>query len=115
MHKAVEYIHEHAQVLREQHAASDELGRLTDIAADVMRQSGGIRMLQAKSHGGYETDPTDFYEWVRAVARYNPSAGWMAGVLGVHPGKHEEGAEADGGSAGDAARSPKGCREQGLL
>lgn len=85
MHEAVARIHEAADLLRAEHARSDDAGRLTDKAAQVLRESGGIRMLQAASHGGYEADPLVFFEWVRAVARYNPSAGWIAGVVGVHP------------------------------
>ena len=85
MHKAIEYVHEHAQVLRDEHVASDERGLLTDAARDVLRNSGGVRLLQARSHGGFEAAPADFFEWVRAVGRYNPSAGWVAGVVGVHP------------------------------
>ncbi|HIE85693.1 MAG: acyl-CoA dehydrogenase [bacterium] len=85
MHKSVEYIHAHAPTLREQHVPSDELGLLTEPARDILRDSGGVRLLQAKSHGGMESVPTDFFEWVRAVGRYNASAGWIAGVVGVHP------------------------------
>ena len=62
MHPAVEYIHENAQILRDAHIPSDELGKLTDPAADVMRKSGGVRMLQAKSHGGLEANPLDFLD-----------------------------------------------------
>ncbi len=85
MHAAVQHIHDHAHVLREEHATSDAAGRLTDRAAAVLRESGGIRLLQAASHGGYEEDPRVFCEWIRAVAANNPSAGWIAGVVGVHP------------------------------
>ncbi len=85
MHKAIEYIHEHQQVLRDEHAPSDEAGALTDPARDVLHDSRGMRLLQAASHGGFEASPADFCEWVRAVGRYNPSAGWIAGVVGVHP------------------------------
>ncbi|HEX2784824.1 MAG TPA: hypothetical protein VHN36_14665, partial [Ilumatobacteraceae bacterium] len=85
MHDAVARIHEAADLLREEHTLSDEAGQLTDKAAIVLRESGGIRLLQAASYGGFEADPSDFFEWVRAVAQYNPSAGWIAGVVGVHP------------------------------
>jgi len=85
MHESIATIHKAAETLRASHRASDELGRLTDEAAAVLRDSGGIRLLQAKSHGGHEEDPRVFLEWVRSVARYNPSAGWIAGVVGVHP------------------------------
>jgi len=61
MHKSVEYIHAHAPTLREQHVPSDELGLLTEPARDILRDSGGVRLLQAKSHGGMESVPTDFF------------------------------------------------------
>ncbi len=85
MHAATEYIHAHGQVLAQEHAACDERGQLTDRARDIVRNSGGMRLLQAKSHGGFEAELNDFFHWVRAVGQYNPSAGWVAGVVGVHP------------------------------
>ncbi len=85
MHEAIQYIHEHAQVLRDEHVPSDECGLLTEPARDVLVKSGGMRLLQAESHGGFEAAPADFFAWVRAAAHYNPSAGWTAGVVGVHP------------------------------
>lgn len=85
MHQTIDAIHANADMLREEHRASDELGRLTDKAAAILRDSGGIRLLQAQDHGGFEADPRIFFEWVRTVARLNPSAGWVAGVVGVHP------------------------------
>ncbi len=85
MHEAIRCIHEHEQVLRDEHVASDDKGLLTEPARRILETSGGMRLLQAKSHGGFEASPADFFEWVRAVGRYNPSAGWVAGVVGVHP------------------------------
>lgn len=85
MHEATEYVHQNAQVLRDEHIPSDEAGALTKPAQDVLAKSGGMRLLQARSHGGFEASPTDFFEWARAVGRYNPSAGWIAGVVGIHP------------------------------
>ena len=85
MHQAVQYIHDNAQLLFDEHVPCDEQGRLTDTVADVLRRSGGMRLLQPESHGGYQTHPRDFFEWVRAVGRYNPSAGWVSGVVGIHP------------------------------
>ncbi len=85
MHKAIEYLREHAQVLRDEHVPSDERGFLTERARDVLEKSGGMRILQARSHGGDEGAPADFFAWVREAARYNPSAGWVAGVVGIHP------------------------------
>ena len=78
---AIAYIERSADSLREQSSACDELGRLTDEVAGILRDSGGMRLLQASSHGGHEADPREFFEWVRSVARLNPSAGWVGGVL----------------------------------
>ncbi len=85
MHEAVEAIHKAGDVLREEAPKCDELGRLTDETIRILKESGGFRLLQSKSHGGYEERPTTFFDWVQAVAQYSPSAGWIAGVVGVHP------------------------------
>ena len=84
-HETIDRIEAAADTLRAESPACDEAGRLTDEVAAILRRSGGVRLLQAESHGGYETDPRVFFEWVRTVARHNPSAGWVAGVVGVHP------------------------------
>ena len=85
MHEAIAYIHAHAKDLTQLNAQDDALGRLTDETSAILRESGGMRLLQPKSHGGFEGRPHDFFEWVRTVARHNPSAGWVAGVVGIHP------------------------------
>ena len=102
MQEAIAYIHEHEQQLRDEHVPSDERGALTDAARDILVQSGGVRLLQAKSHGGIEAHPAEFFEWVRAAGRYNPSAGWIAGVVGVHHAvaQHLRGGQRNG-DAGD--------------
>jgi len=41
---------------------SDRIGKITDDTARVLRESGGIRLLQAKDSGGYEEDPKVFFE-----------------------------------------------------
>lgn len=85
MHEAVKKIHENSAILLEEAPKGDKVGQLTDRAAAVLRESGGIRLLQCKESGGYEANPQDFFEWVRAVGQYSPSAGWIAGVVGIHP------------------------------
>lgn len=85
MHESIAAIHDAAEVLRAERAPSDAAGRLTDTAAKVLRSSGGFRLLQSADRGGFEADPRVFLEWVRTVGRYNASAGWIAGVVGVHP------------------------------
>src|SRR5690606_40217483 len=50
-----------------------------------MRTLGSIRLLQPKRHGGREVHPREFAETVMATAALDPSAGWINGVVGVHP------------------------------
>jgi len=50
-----------------------------------MKQMGNIRLLQPKRHGGMEVHPREFAETVMALAALDPSAGWINGVVGVHP------------------------------
>jgi alkylation response protein AidB-like acyl-CoA dehydrogenase len=85
MHESVERIVESSDALREQQARDDEAGKLTDATLKILQHSGGLRLLQPKSLGGYEESPLVFGEWVRAVGRANSAAGWVAGVVGVHP------------------------------
>jgi hypothetical protein len=85
MHPATAYILDHADELRAEAVPSDELGRITDRTAEILRASGGIRLLQAKDLGGFEAHPNDFLDWVLAVGERHPSAGWVAGVVGIHP------------------------------
>ena len=61
------------------------MSRLTDRAVDILRESGGMRLLQAKDLGGFEEHPNEFFDWVIQVGTEHPSAGWIAGVVGVHP------------------------------
>jgi alkylation response protein AidB-like acyl-CoA dehydrogenase len=85
MHQTIAHIRANAAALAADHATSDAIGRLTDAATAIVRGSGGIRLLQARDLGGFEEHPSVFFAWVREVARLNPSAGWIAGVVGVHP------------------------------
>jgi alkylation response protein AidB-like acyl-CoA dehydrogenase len=85
MHASIARIQAAAADLQAEHEACDRLGRLTDRTVAILRDSGGMQLLQARSHGGHEASPEVFLAWVREVARLNPSAGWVAGVVGVHP------------------------------
>ncbi len=64
---------------------ADRLGRLADESAKKMKEAGLIRMLQPKEHGGLEVHPREFAETVMRTASLNPSAGWVHGIVGVHP------------------------------
>lgn len=85
MHASEKYIRDHGEELRAEAVKSDEIGRLTDRTVEIMRASGGIRLLQAKDLGGFEEHPNVFMNWAMAVGEHHPSAGWVAGVVGVHP------------------------------
>jgi 3-hydroxy-9,10-secoandrosta-1,3,5(10)-triene-9,17-dione monooxygenase len=85
MHQAVRLIHDSAAVLRDEGPAGDLQGNLTDLTVKVLKDSGGVRLLQAKDLGGYEEHPNEFFDWAIEVGANQPSAGWIAGIVGVHP------------------------------
>lgn len=66
-------------------ASNEQLGRLDDAAAKVLRDTGVMRMLQPAKHGGAEAHPRDFAETVMRIASLDGSTGWVAGIVGVHP------------------------------
>lgn len=85
MNDVVEKVHKAADVLREEALPSDRLGRLTDRTVEAMHETGLVRLLQPVEWSGYEAHPNDFLEAVMTVGAAAPSAGWVAGVVGVHP------------------------------
>ncbi|MFD7205503.1 hydroxylase [Streptomyces sp. NPDC059893] len=64
---------------------NEQLGKLSDESVGLLRSAGVMRLLQPAKHGGYEAHPRDFAEAVMAVARHDGAAGWVSGVVGVHP------------------------------
>ena len=64
---------------------ADKLGKLPQSTVDRMKNAGVIRMLQPLEYGGMEATPRQFAETVMGIAAINPSAGWVAGIVGVHP------------------------------
>lgn len=64
---------------------SNELGRVTDEGAALIRDSGLVRMLQPREYGGFEADPREFYLTVMELASRASSLGWVGSVVGVHP------------------------------
>lgn len=81
----IEHIRAHADVLRAEAPVCDEIGRLTDTTVAVLRDSGVMRMLGPVEHGGMEAHPVDFMKAAMEVGKASPSAGWVTGVVGVHP------------------------------
>jgi len=74
-----------ADILEKDAANCDRLGQLTPVTEDALRATGVVKMLQPKDFGGTEGHPTEFMETVVEVASHSPAAGWVAGVVGVHP------------------------------
>ena len=105
MHDVVEKVHKAADALREESVPSDQLGRLTDRSAATLRETGLVRLLQPKEFGGFEAHPNDFLEAVMAAGVASPSAGWVAGVVGVHPWEIATDGPAPPG--GDLGRGPR--------
>jgi 3-hydroxy-9,10-secoandrosta-1,3,5(10)-triene-9,17-dione monooxygenase len=71
--------------LRERAAETNELRRLPDATWRNLLNTGIIRGLQPARWGGGEVLPREFYSAVIEVARAEGCAGWVAGIIGVHP------------------------------
>src|SRR5437660_1692247 len=74
-----------ADQMRDQAAQAEQIGRLTDATVKMMKSAGLIRLLQTKQYQGFEAHPREFAETTMATAALDPAAGWIVGVVGVHP------------------------------
>ncbi|MGE2834746.1 acyl-CoA dehydrogenase family protein [Mycobacterium sp. SMC-4] len=83
--RVIDRVADLADQLREQAAEAEKIGKLTDDTVKTMKEIGSIRLLQPTQHGGLEVHPREFAETVMATAALDPSAGWINGVVGVHP------------------------------
>ena len=63
----------------------DALRRLSDRTWKSLMESGILRALQPARFGGGEVKLVEFVDAAMEVSRSSPSAGWVAGVIGVHP------------------------------
>ncbi len=63
----------------------DELRRLPDRSWKRLVEAGFVRALQPARWGGGEVHLREFADAVMAISAASPSAGWVAGVIGVHP------------------------------
>ena len=70
--------------LRERAPQAERLRRLPDETFADFQQAGLFRALQPKRYGGYELDPSVFYQAVVEVGTVCGSSGWVLGVIGVH-------------------------------
>ena len=83
--RVIDKVSDAADQLREQAVEAEKIGKLTDQTVKTMKSAGNIRLLQPKEYGGLEVHPREFAETVMATAALDPSAGWINGVVGVHP------------------------------
>src|ERR1700682_2634196 len=66
-------------------AEDDQMRRLTDRTWRLLLDGGFLRALQPARFGGGEVPILDFVVATLEISRVSPSAGWVAGVIGVHP------------------------------
>ncbi len=66
-------------------AEDDALRRLSDRTWKGLLEGGILRSLQPARFGGLEVTLLEFVDAVMEISRHSPSAGWVAGVIGVHP------------------------------
>lgn len=85
MSDVLERIEERKDSLKAEAAPSEKRGRLTERVVQDLREIGIMKMLQSNRWGGDEAHPAEFARAVMKLARYNAPAGWVGGVVGVHP------------------------------
>lgn len=74
-----------ADFFTENAARAEQEGRVPDDVAAAIKSTGVIRMFQPREFGGYESHPVEYMEAVYNIGIRDGSAGWVAGVVGVHP------------------------------
>jgi len=74
-----------APLLADNSGEDDQLRRLSDRTWKLLLDSGFLRALQPARFGGGEVPILDFVDAVIEISRVSPPAGWVAGVIGVHP------------------------------
>lgn len=85
MGQVLDSIMQHAEEIRAGAAEGESLMRLPDATAKHLRDSGIVRMFQPKEYGGSESHPREAAEAVMALGALDGAAGWVAGIVGVHP------------------------------
>jgi 3-hydroxy-9,10-secoandrosta-1,3,5(10)-triene-9,17-dione monooxygenase len=84
-HQVLDRVMNVADQLRDQAPKAEQLGRLPDETAKLLKATGIIRLLQPKNWSGFEAHPREWAETVMATAALDPASGWINGVVGVHP------------------------------
>lgn len=83
--RVLDRLGELADQFKDQAIEAEKLGKLPEATVKSMKAIGSIRLLQPRKHGGLEVHPREFAETVMATAALDPAAGWVNGVVGVHP------------------------------
>jgi indole-3-acetate monooxygenase len=75
-------------LLREQSAAAEAAGQLTDVVVDALHDAGLFGMWTPAQLGGAELDPVSSVETIQALAEADPSTAWvvMAAALATGTG-----------------------------
>lgn len=73
------------ETLRNQANINEEARCLSPESVEALRTTNVMRMLQPKTWGGFEAEPHLWAETIMEIAQADPAAGWVAGVVGVHP------------------------------
>ena len=66
-------------------AEENTLRSLSDHSWNILMDNGFLRSLQPKRWGGSEVSLMEFVDATMELARFSPSAAWIAGVIGLHP------------------------------
>lgn len=83
-HEILGQIAEQADAIRAEEAPSIDRRRLSDASVKLLRDTGAMKVIQPRRYGGFEADPRLFNDVVHELGRLSSSAGWVAGVVGVH-------------------------------
>jgi 3-hydroxy-9,10-secoandrosta-1,3,5(10)-triene-9,17-dione monooxygenase len=84
-HEVLGAVRELLPTLRGRAAEAEELRKVPSASIKELQESGVLRLLQPRRHGGFEAHPTVFYSAIRMIASACGSTGWVSSVLGVHP------------------------------
>lgn len=66
-------------------AEDERMRQLSDPTWKLLLDGGFLRALQPARFGGGEVSLVEFVDATIEISRASPSAGWVAGVIGVHP------------------------------
>lgn len=83
-HPAIDALRHAGDELRSQAPTNADERRLSEPTAEILRETGVMRLVQPARYGGLEADPRCFVEAMMVAAGFDGAAGWVLGVVGVH-------------------------------